>query len=409
MKQKIARRVNVIYAAMQGSYWLTNMTLTGYVAIFLSGRGLSDTQSGLTISLAALGSILLQTFVSDYSDRHPRVPLKRIISLFYIAALIAAAGLLWIPSSVALVMILYICGASLINALIGFLNAVSMQLFNIGLPINFGIPRGIGSLCAALSGLILGNVVETSGAEIVLPIFLCFCVLAIVCTLILPRPDSVAARLQLPVASTEQPVVPSTWKMLKTNKVFDLLLIAIIFTFTGQAIFSSFLIRAVENVGGNAADLGVCYVINSGCEIPALFLSGLLLKKFSSRGILTVSFFAFFLRSLLLAVAPSMPLIYLSCALSIGGLGLFSFASVYFVNDLVAPTEKVRGQALASLCGLGGISNIIGASLGGVVIDQLGVNALLYLFAGFSLIGFLLMGIVASLQNKQHIAISLKS
>ena len=76
---------------------------------------------------------------------------------------------------------------------------------------------------------------------------------------------------------------------------------------------------------------------------------------------------------------------------------------------LLYTSEKVRGQALASLCGMGGISNIIGASLGGVVIDQLGVNALLYLFAGFSLIGFLLMGIVASLHNKKLISISLES
>ena len=85
---------------------------------------------------------------------------------------------------------------------------------------------------------------------------------------------------------------------------------------------------------------------------------------------------------------------------------MFSFASVYFVNEIVAPTEKVRGQALAALCGLGGISNIIGASLGGLMIDSLGINALLSLFAGFSFLGFAVMAAISFLLRRRKVNIS---
>ena len=398
--KSITRKSNLFYALSQGTYWMLSATIGGFAALFLSSRGLSDTQSGVVFALAALGCVLLQIFVSDFSDRHTKIPLKRIIAVFYIIAVVSFACLMWIPSSVAFVMIVFVCGYSFITALNGFLNALIMQLHNIGLPINFGIPRGIGSVSYAVLAFILGIIIENSSVELVLPVSICVGLLAILCVLCVPRPDHIMQQYSLHPPSAQDTRQVSLVSMLKSNKTLVFLMIATTLTFTGQSVFYTFLIRAVENVGGNTANLGTCYLINSGFELPTLFLASVLLKRFSSRGILTVSFLAFFIRSLVLALAPSIGFVYLSCALSIGGLGLFGFASVYFVNEIVPVSEQVRGQSMVALCGLSGISSIIGSLLGGVIIDHLGVPALLFIYAGFSLLGFFTMLYVGGLHRK---------
>lgn len=398
--QSATRKSNVFYALSQSAYWMIAASFGGFAALFLANRGLSDTQSGFVLAMAAVGCVLLQIFVSDFSDKHPKIPLKRIVAIFYIVVVSVAVCLMWIPSSVAFVMIAFICSYAFMTALNGFLNALSMQLHNVGLPINFGIPRGIGSVSYAIMAFILGIAVENTSVEIILPVTIVVGIVAIIWVLCVPRPDKAAAQCGLKI-STAQAKQGSMFSMLKSNKILVLLMAATTLTFTGQSVFVTFLIRAVENVGGNTADLGTCYLINSGFELPTLFLASLFMKKFSSKQILTVSFFAFFVRSLVLALAPSMGFVYVSCALSIGGLGLFGFASVYFVNEIVPFDQQVRGQAMVALCGLSGVSNIIGAPLGGVIIDSLGVGALLFIYAGFSLLGLFVMLYAGRLHGKQ--------
>ena len=394
------KKSNVFYACLQSTHWMLCAAFGGFAALFMTNRGLSDTQSGIVFSLAAVGCVLLQIFVSDFSDKHPRIPLKRIIAVFYILAVVTFACLLWIPSSVAFVMIAFVCGYAFLTSLNGFLNALIMQLHNVGLPINFGIPRGIGSVAYAIIAFVLGLVIEATSVEVTLPVSIAIGILAIICVLSVPRPDRVVQQCGLtpPVEPSRQ---VSILTMLKSNKILVFLMLATTLTFIGQSVFYTFLIRAVENVGGNTADLGTCYLINSGFELPTLFLASLLLKRFSSKGILTVSFLVFFLRSLTLALAPSIEVVYLSCAMSIGGLGLFGFASVYFVNEIVPDSQQVRGQSLVSLCSLNGISAIISSLMSGVVLDQLGVSALLFLYAGFSLLGFVVMLYVGRLHRRR--------
>ena len=405
----IIRRINVNFAFAQGTYWMGYCAYACFATVFLTGRGLSDTQIGTVISSAAVGSILLQTLLSSFCDKHPAIPLKKIGSILLSIVIGIAAILYIVPASVSLVMALYIVGYACAASLNGFLNSIMMQHNNLGLPVNFGIPRGVGSISYAVTSFALGMVVEHTSPEITMPFTVVLCAAAVLSIALMPRPDRVSVQYQLSPAASPAEKPCSTFQMLRRNPLLVLLLLAIIFAFTGQSVLMSFLIRAIENVGGSAADLGTCFLLSAGLELPAMLLSRPLLKKFGSKRLLTVSFLAFFLKSLALALAPSIGFIYASNVFCIFAMGLFGFASVYFINSIVASTEKVRGQSLASLCGSGGIGTVIGALLGGMIMDSLGITALLFICAGFSLIGFLFALLVSRLHTRQSRAFAAAS
>ena len=125
--KSITRRININFAFVQGSGWMSHCVFACYAAVYLSSKGISDTQTGITLSLAAVLSILLQTVLSDFSDRHPSVPLKRITSIITITLVCTASILCLVPASAAVIMILFIIGNSCTLSLNGFMNALMMQ------------------------------------------------------------------------------------------------------------------------------------------------------------------------------------------------------------------------------------------------------------------------------------------
>ena len=130
-----------------------------------------------------------------------------------------------------------------------------------------------------------------------------------------------------------------------------------------------------------------------------MFASSWLLKRFSAGGLLTLSFCASALKLLMLALVPSLPLLYAVMAFSVLCFGIFGFASVLFVNSIAGEQEKVRAQSLLSLCYTGGAGGILGNLLAGALIGPLGINALLLLSAGLCACG---AGVMALCLRQHH-------
>jgi hypothetical protein len=92
--KSITGRIEVHYAAFQGAYWASICTLVGFSTVYLSHEGLSDTLIGLGYSLFGILSILLQMFISNFSDHHSEIPLKSVIAAVFGIAVVCSASLL---------------------------------------------------------------------------------------------------------------------------------------------------------------------------------------------------------------------------------------------------------------------------------------------------------------------------
>ena len=378
-----AKRVERHYAAVQGTYWAANCSLRGLTAVFLSYHGLTDGQIGYTSSLIYFCTITLSLLLSAWADRHPLSPLKRTISALFLLALAAAGVLYLLPLPVLLMMVVYALDCCFHNCADSILNALMMQYVDNGIPARYGWPRGVGSITYAAMAWVLGILMERYTPNIILPVFLLLCGLSLVAILTMPDPG--------PRKLREQGRKVSYVEMLRHNPTRVLLLCACVVSGMGQCAGSTFLIRVVERLGGTSEELGLAMFIQAGVELPAMFASGWLLKRFSARGLLTLSFCAGALKMLMLALVPSLPLLYGVMAFSVFCFGIFGFASVLFVNSIAGEQEKVRAQSLLSLCYTSGAGGILGNLLAGALIGPLGVSTLLLVSAGLCACGSCVM------------------
>jgi PPP family 3-phenylpropionic acid transporter len=88
------RRIEVNYAGVQSSFWLSQLAYTGFAAVFLASKGFSDTQIGVTSSLMSVISILFQLFTSSFSDMHNHIPIKKVMTVVFLLAMACGAVIL---------------------------------------------------------------------------------------------------------------------------------------------------------------------------------------------------------------------------------------------------------------------------------------------------------------------------
>jgi MFS family permease len=191
--KSITGRIEVHYAAVQGTYWASICTLVGFSTVYLSHQGLSDTLIGLAYSLFGILSILLQMLLSNFSDHHAEIPLKSVVAAVFGAAVVCGASLLFIPLPIAGLVALYFVGEASQASAPGLANALMMQYVDRGLPVNYGWPRGIGSIGYAVSAFILGRFVASRSPDILLPIFIALATAAGLSVIAMPNPDRMAA------------------------------------------------------------------------------------------------------------------------------------------------------------------------------------------------------------------------
>jgi len=388
-----AAQVERRYAAVQGTYWASNCTLRGLMAVFLTYHGFNDAQIGYTSSLVYCFTISLSLLLSAWADRHPDSPLKRTITGLFLCGLAAAAVLYALPLPVLLFMLVYALNCCFHNCADSILNALMMQYVDNGIPARYGWPRGVGSITYAIMAWVLGTLMETYTPDVILPVFLVLCGLSLLALAFLPDPG--------PRKLREKQVKVSYLQMLKGNPTLVLLLCACILSGMGQTTATTFLIRVVEKLGGTSKELGVAMFIQAGVELPMMFASGWLLKRFSARGLLVLSFFSSGLRLIMLRFAPNLPMLYGIMFFSMFCFGIFGFASVLFVNSIAGQQEKVRAQSLLSLCYTGGVGGILGNLLAGVLIGPLGVDRVLMLSAALCMAGAGVMVLCTRQYHKQ--------
>ena len=383
----LKRKIEVNYASTQAFYWAANCTLIGFLAVFLSYQGLNDGQIGIVSSLFCVAGIFVQLFVSDFSDQHSKIPLKKIIGVLYLISL-GLVGLLYVGNlPILLFGAVYIIAAAILNSGNGLLNALMMRYLDSGLDVNYGLPRGFGSIGYALSAFFIGLAIEKMSPNILMPLFLVVIVIALIAVMRMPVADTL--QQDQPVDSVLEKI--SYKKMLLENTTLRIFLVAIIFSGLSQTAIAIYLIRIIESLGGTTKELGIAMLIQAGVEVPMMFLSSFLLRKFKVEALVFISIIAFSLKTVGVTFAPSLGFIYVVMAFSMFCYGIYGFSSVMFVNKIVAPNQKVRGQSLIALCFVGGIASIIGNVIFGTMLDLFGLKSVLYLSCCFGFVSVMVM------------------
>jgi len=364
------------YSCLQGSFWMSYCVIYSYAVLYLLSRGYSASQAGVIIAVAGVVSVLLQPTVAGLADRSPRLTLRKLI-LALAAFIIVCAVILSVPSLFFLwYALFYGIMLATLQIMTPLVNSIGMEWINRGIDVNFGLARGIGSVCYAFASFVTGNLIETFSPSILpILIFLCFLfVFFAACLFHFPGKAASAEEKKNTATDLDEGEAKST-AFFSTYRQFFVLLAGISLLFICHNILNSFLFQIVEYHQGGSREMGIAAAFCASLELPTMIAFTWIVQKVSSNNLLKISGLFFILKALLTFLARGISGVYLAQVAQMFGFALFIPASVYYTNTLMGRGDRARGQAFMTATNT--IGSVFGSLLGGFLIDQKGVPAML--------------------------------
>ena len=373
VKSPSLRRLDWHYIAMQMGFWAMFAAIVAYQTALLLDRGFTNGEAGLMTSVRCLAGIVFQPLLGGFADRHPGVPLKGIVGVS-LALSLAAGVWYWAEPAMGLaqtVLVWVVIGGLGVSSY-PLMDAMAVQFINDGVPIRYSLGRGLGSLAYAVVCVLLGLQVGQWGVETTLVTFLLLTAAEIALVFTYPtwHPKAPAEGR----AAAERP--QSALSLLRSSPRFTLMLAGVLFGLTAVLPLSNFLVNVILSRGGTAADLGLAMFLMGGFELPAAFLFPKLLRRLGSGRILVLSMAFCTLKGVALLLTWNLAGVLLCQPLQMLGYGLFTPASVYFVNESVPPADRVRGQTIMMVAS-NGLGGMLGGMLAGFTLDLGGANWML--------------------------------
>lgn len=395
----LSRKLTIKYLLFQALFWMSFSSIWAYAAVYLQEHQFNNTQIGIILSGSAIFSVIFQIWISNYIDTHVKVSIKTVITGL-VSILIALSFLLWIlPFQLFVVGLLYLSIGAIILSLPALSYSFIMDYINLGILVNFGAARATGSLSFAIMAYILGIALTNISSAIIVPIFMILNIAILFIVLSIQEPSYYSNNpLTSKISSVSQQ--PANLLTFFTQyKKFTLLLLGFMCLFIGHNLINTYHINIIKHVGGNDANMGLSVAIAGLTEVPTMIAFNYLITKHKYSHLLKISAIFFVLKILLITVAPNVSLIYISQFMQIAAFALFTPASVYYVNNTIDESNKVKGQALlgAATMGAGGT---LGNFIGGRILDTSSVTFMLIVGVVISIIGCVIS--LFSIENKEN-------
>lgn len=404
--KKLTRRLNIHYTLIQMAFWMSFVCIINFAAVILQYDGFESSQVGTIIMLAAILSTFMQSWLGDASDRYQAMTPRRIMVCMALFAIAVASLLAFVNLPLLIRAILYVLVITDIYSIQPFITSMCFGYINRGIPMNFGVARGIGSVASAASSFTLGKLMTRFNPRVTMPFFIGYYVLLMIFGFFFRlKPEEEAAypdRVHSAKAKGER---GSFLEFFRKYRLFCFFLVGMIVLKAGNQIIFTYLNRIVERVGGDNAALGRAAAIASLSELPAMALSKRLIQRFGSSALLKISAFFFLVKAVLLAFSTSMGMVYFGQAFQMLSFALLIPVSTYYCNEVVEVKDQVTGQALTAVA-LNCISSAIGNFFGGMLLQYTGLKTTLLVALVLVVLGMLLFFITAKRPEAMQAKIS---
>ncbi len=404
MKARVSfKNLTFNYAVMQCFFYMAICCVMPFASVFLLSRGFTNTEIGLTLACANTIAIIMQLFLSSFADKNKAISLKNIIAVLLVFIIFVSLSLIFTAEvfiATAALFVLLLCIAIVLQ---GFYVSLAMEQVNSGQKLNFSLSRGVGSFALAVCSLILGNLTNVFGGDVIVVAVLILLFISLILVILFPKPPNTKS-----VERAKSPKASSFTVFLKENKRFGLTLFALMFILFSHCIINYFTIQIVQELGGDNADLGVAVAIGAFIEFPAMAMFPFFYKKLRSASVLLIiSAVAFALKTAITWLAPSIAVFFVSQFIQFFAFATYIPAGVYFANNVISDKDKVKGQTYMTMAM--SVSGIIANFTGGAMIDGIGVSNTLLVSLIMSIAGLVMLVFVIPSDKKQAEAFFVKS
>ena len=368
--------INTRYKAMQGLFWMLFCVSSGFISLYLQGRGLGNAAIGSVTAFFGILAAFFQPLLGGITDQSSRLTWRRMILILAIPYLLICIAMPLIPGAWAGALfmgLLILLG----NTIMPFINSAHFYYSHAGEYVNFGVARGIGSGLYAFFALLIGFLVERFGIEMV------------------PISGILIGVLFIVVVSRMPPLKETIAEAPRENKLqkgfllrypsFTFMLLACLLMLTTHNIVNTYLLQIIQSLGGNSSQLGIALAIQAVVEVPVLFGFSKLLKRFRPSSLMLTAAIGFVLKALLYAMSSSVFMVYFIQLAQMISFALFVSASVFYTSEIMAKADQNTGQAyMTSMIAAG---TVLGSLSGGWMLELSGMTTMLAVNVIIALVG----------------------
>jgi len=73
-KMTLTKKVNLQFAAIQGSFWISFLPLGGFAVVLLQSKNFTDSEIGIILAMQSIASIIAQPLISTFAGKHHAFP-----------------------------------------------------------------------------------------------------------------------------------------------------------------------------------------------------------------------------------------------------------------------------------------------------------------------------------------------
>ncbi len=368
LKNNPVMRLTLQGMLLDGLFWATYCSFGSFITPFLLDNGFSESSASVIMTIVSTISFIVQPVTGHLCDtRFSQKQVYLTLGICTIPLLLLLPHTVGTPPLTILVIFLLTVTLYQVPGLVDSW-IISMKKQHPSL--NYGLPRGTGSLVFAMAAQIMGSVTVKwgHGARFLMGVIVLICSMA-VALFIKQSPPSVHSD---PHTRQKAPV-----SLLLKNKTYLLVLGVTFLCLSGTSCIATFLPMLSNRLGGNSGTVGSCLAVAALCEVPPMFLMGMVLTKVRPKYTILFASFFYILRLALHLVVPNVQMLILIQVLQGPAFAVLWPSAVNYINEIVE--EQVKSTAIMTFTSVGlGVSYIFGNALGTVllpIIDVYGVFA----------------------------------
>lgn len=352
-----------------------------YLSVLIRGLGYAPTVVGLLLGIFEVAGIGGPFLLGHLSDRLGRS--RPSLGIAFGLILLSLFPLLYFRS-------IFVTLISLIVMAVGLRSIIPLMDATATLTLSgsaqYGKVRSVGSASFVIMSLLLQVVpFMVPNTPVHIGFWIGLMTLFSLATLTV-FPNTTRSRPRVSPAVGERPLV------YRWSPVFIMGLVMIGLGRVAMAPISSFFsLYVVEELHWNA--VGLMWAISATSEIPFMFLSGPLIRRFGAPKLLAFSMVAISVRLSLYALFPTPAGAVVGQTLHSLCYGLFHPSAVAFVATHVPPERRAVGMSMYLSLGVG-LPTFLGSAVGGFVVDMGGYRLLFGSFITFAIAGLVLYAVI---------------
>lgn len=383
-----------LYCLHQAAYFFAIAAIGAFAMTYLLHQGFDAAQIGVILASTNILSCVLQPLIGSYVDKTSTAVLLKLIPLCLVATLVSLSAIELFALPMLVTGALYIVGYLSFSITIPLCNSLCAYYAQHDYSIDYGAGSGVGSLSFSFASLIFGYIIAQLGTSAMMLTALLFVALQLLMMARYPKIQPAPRRAredQRPEDSLSIPV------FCRRYRLFMLTMLGVMCLAACHAMAENFLIQLFTRIGGGSEHVGIALFLACTTAAPFLLFFERIQRRIGVVVLLRLSGIFYIAKAVLLIFASSIVSIYLIELLQTFTYAFLYPSLYYLVLRRIRPQDMAKGQTLASA--LYTLGTAMGNSLGGVVIDSSGLNAMLLFAAGIACAGTLLINMTISRQD----------